>query len=193
MLRVEAVTAGSAAPLTFEIGAGRSVGVLSRDLAGLLHFAECAAGMRVPSSGRVLIGELDVHREPERARRLIAVNLSRASHPLSTLGEHLQPVVAARALRGSVADGLARLGLASRMRLNTKQSQSAAALAAALIPNAQVVVLHDPFRHLDDATRTKAIEWIRSLTESTSILITGDTERDVRAVSHSVLEPGARP
>jgi ABC-type multidrug transport system ATPase subunit len=193
MLRVEGVAASGTAPLTFDVSPGRSVGVLGRDLEGLLRFAECASGMRLPSSGRVLIDELDIHREPNRARRLMAVNLSRASHPLATLGEHLQPVAAARPLRGTVADGLARLGLGSQMRLNTKHAQSAAALAAALLTNAQVVVLHDPLRDLDDATRTRAIDWIRSLASAASILIIGDTERDVRAVSHSVLEPGARP
>jgi ABC-type multidrug transport system ATPase subunit len=193
MLLVEGVAAGGGTTLTFEVAGGRSVGVLGRDLAGLLHLAECVSGLRAPSAGRVLIGDLDIHREPDRARSAIAVNLARAAHPLATLGEHLAPIAAARPLRAGVADGIARLGLTPRTRLDTKSARSAAALAAALMTSAQVVVLHDPFRDLDESTRTKAIDWIRSLAASpSSILITGDTERDVRAVSHAVLETGAR-
>jgi ABC-type thiamine transport system ATPase subunit len=92
----------------------------------------------------------------------------------------------------TVADGIARLGLNARLRLNTPSAKSAAALIAAILPDAAIVVLHDPFRDLSDDIRAKSIEWIRSLAESgTSVLITGTSERDVRSVSHSVIEIGA--
>lgn len=181
-----------AGALTFDVADGRSVGLLDRDLAALLHVAECVCGLRKPRTGRVLVDDVDLARSDE-ARASVAVNLSRAAHSLTSLGEHVGVVAAMRGkLRMPLADGIARLGLDASRQLNTPAAKSAAALLCALLPDARAVVLHDPFRDLDHTTRDKAITWIRALADSgASLLITGAEERDVRAVSHSVIEAGA--
>lgn len=193
MLRVERLTAGAAgAALTFDVPHGKCVGLLGRDAVTLLHLAECVCGIRVPATGRVLIDDLDVLRDHERTRVRIAVTLARAAHSLTSLGEHATTMAATRRPRMKAADAIARLGLRAEMRLNTPAAKSAAALVGALIPDASLVILHDPFQELSDDTRAKAIEWIRSLAASeTSFLMMGTEERDVRAVSHSVIEIGA--
>jgi len=193
LLRVEGLAAGAGVnPLSFDVPAGRCVGLLNRDISALLRVVECACGIRRPFAGRVLIDDLDVAAEHDRMRPRIAVGLARAAHHLTSLGEHAAAVSGSRRTRVSVKDGLARLGLDARTRLNTGAAKSAAALVAALMPDAPVVILHDPFRDLDEGTRVKGIDWIRSLSESNvSVLVTGAEERDVRAVSHSVIEIGA--
>lgn len=194
MLRVEGLpTHIGGASLTFDVAESQCAGLLGRDLAVLLTLAENITGLRAPVTGRVLLDDIDTHRDRERARARIAVGLSRAAHPLTTLVEHAATVSATRAaLRISVPAAIARLGLNAGTRLSTPAAKSAAALLAALLPDVGLVVLHDPFRGLDAGTRTNAIDWIRSLGSSrTSVVITGAEERDVRAVSHFVIDVGA--
>jgi ABC-type multidrug transport system ATPase subunit len=192
VLRAEGIAASSGvATLTFNVPDGRCVGLLGRDLGALLPLAECASGIRVPFAGRVLVDDFDVARDRDRAQPRIAVGLARAAHHLTSLGEHAAAVAGSRPTRMTTAEGIARLGLDARTRLDTPAARSAAAVLAALLPDASVVILHDPFSHLDGNTRAKAIEWIRSLSESgAAVLVTGTEERDVRAVSHSVIELG---
>jgi ABC-type multidrug transport system ATPase subunit len=193
MLRVDGLAPFAGVnPLSFDVPAGRCAGLLSSDVHALLAIAECTCGIRIPFAGRVLIDDLDVARQRDRTQPQIAAGLARAAHHLTSLGEHAAAVSASRRTRMPVTEGLARLGLDARTRLNTGPAKSAAALLAALLPAAPVVILHDPFRNLDDATRAKSIDWIRALSESSvSVLVTGTEERDVRAVSHSVIEFGA--
>lgn len=186
MLRVDGlVTAHGQAPLSFDLRAGTCVGLLGSDFGRLEAVAETIAGMRAPVAGRVDIGSASV-----------SIFLPRAAHRMTTLTEHVTTIASSMnrtwRLRLPVAAAISRLGVDPRMRLNTQASQSAAALIACLIPETDVAVLHDPFAGLNDAIRHNAIEWIRSLSGSaTAIVVTGTQERDVRAVSHSVIEIGA--
>ena len=194
MLRVEELSAGAAdTPLTFDVAAGHCVGLLGRDATALRRIAEALGGMRPPAAGRVLIDTVDLlHNEQRRSH--VSVCLPRAAHRLTTLGEHLSTIASTRGrTRLPVADAIARLGLDPRARLTTAAAQSAAALLGALIAETSVAVLHDPFNGLTEAVRRNAIEWIHSLSNSrTSFVMTGTEERDVRSVSHSVIEIGAR-
>jgi ABC-type sugar transport system ATPase subunit len=192
MLRVEGLTIAGSQALTFDVPNGRCVGLLGKDAAALRHVAECIGGIRLPAAGRVLIDDLDIQRDQDRARRRIAVGIARAAHALTSLGEHARTIAGTRPVRVTAAAGIARLGLDPDLRLTTPAARAAAALTAALLPDATVVVLHDPFRNLETDVRVKAIDWIRSLAESgASLFVTGTEERDVRGVSHSVIEFGA--
>jgi len=193
MLRVEglAPNAGDSA-LTFDIPNGRCVGLLGRDVRALRQIAECVCGIRVPAAGRILIDDLDIQRDQDHARRKIAVSFPGTAHRLTTLGEHAGVIARTRPSRITAAAAIARLGLDAKMQLATPATKAAAALVAALLPDAALVVLHDPFRNLENEVRVKAIDWIRSVSDSgTSLLVTGTEERDVRAVGHSVIETGA--
>lgn len=193
MLRVDGVAIAAGAPaLTFEVPDGRCVGLLGRDPATLRQWAETIAGLRAPVTGRILVDDLDSIRDATFTTR-ISVCLPSAAHRLTTMAEHVGTIAAARgSVRAPLAESLARLGLHPKTRLTTPASKSAAALAAALVPDLPAIVLHDPFAALDDRTKRHAIDWIRTLGGSrVSIVITGTEERDVRAVSHDVIEIGA--
>lgn len=193
MLRVEAlaVSAGDA-PLSFEISNGQTLGLLGANTDGLLRVVEAIAGLRAAVAGNIRIDDLDVLRDSAAARALVSICLPRAANGGTSLRDHAGVVAASRRARLSARDGIARLGLDARLPLNAPAARSAAGLLAALIPDVPVVLLHEPFRDLADETRAKAIDWIRELGGSgTCVLITGREERDVRAVSHQVIETGA--
>ncbi len=191
MLRVEGLTGRPSGPtLTFDVPDGRCIGLLGRDEPVLRSVAELISGLRAPSHGHVFIDGLDTVRDASRTHALVTCTISRAAHRLTSVIEHVSAVAGGRGrLRTSVTDGIARLGLDAKMRLSSPAARSAASLVAALVPDASVIVLHDPFKDLDDDTRAKAIAWIRALGESrAAIVVTGTEERDVRAVSHTVID-----
>jgi len=191
-LRVEGLPVGGTSALTFDVKDGQCAGLLGRDLAALRDVTDAIGGLRVPGAGRILIDDRDILADRDRTLRETAVAIARAAHPSTTLGEHAGTIASARKTRMTAADGIARLGLLPRMRLNTPAARAAASLIGALIADARVIVLHDPFRDLASDTREKAIAWIRSLAGSdVAVVITGSEERDVRAVSHLVIDVGA--
>lgn len=194
MLRVEDLRVGSAnAALTFEVPGGRCVGVLGRDAVYLHQLSECLTGLRAPAGGRALVDEFDTIRDRDQARTRLSVCVPRAVDRVTTIGEHVGTIAAARrSLRASVAESLSRLGLDPRQRLTTGAARSAAALIGALIAETSAIVLHEPFTALDESTREKAIVWIRALADApVSIVILSAAERDVRSVSHHVIDAGA--
>lgn len=186
MLRVDGLVAAiGQAPLSFDIPAGTCVGLLGSDLERLRTVAEAIGGIRPPAAGRVNIGSAEV-----------SISLPRAAHHLTTLNEHVATIASSInnkwRLRLPVAEAIARLGVDARSRLTTPERRAAAALIAALLPETDLAVLHDPFNGMSDEVRRNAIAWIRSLSGSaTAIVITGTEERDVRAVSHTVIDLGA--
>lgn len=192
MLRVEGVPIADQT-LTFDASPGRCLGILYADRTRLETTAETLAGLRPPSAGRVTIDDLDTIRDAVRVRARVTIALPRVAAHTTSLTEHLSVVAAVRGpVRLTVAAACARLGVPGDLRLSTPRARAVAALIAALLPEkVGLVVLHEPFLDFDDATRTKAIDWIRALdSTSTAVVITSTRERDVRAVSHTVLELG---
>jgi ABC-2 type transport system ATP-binding protein len=193
MLRVEGLSAAPGdAPLSFDIPNGQALGLLGSDAEALSRIVEMIAGLRVPTAGHIRIDDIDVLRDPNRARSVLSFCLPRAAHDRTSLREHAAVVAASRPSRVDARAGILRLGLDPQVRLNTPSSKAAAGLLAALLPDVPVVILHEPFRDVPDGTRAKAIDWIRSLAASgTSVLLLGSQERDLRAVCHTVLNAGA--
>jgi ABC-2 type transport system ATP-binding protein len=193
MLRVDGLSAAPGdAPLSFDIPNGQAVGLLGSDAAALSRIVGTIAGLRAPTAGSIRIDDIDVLRDPNRARSALSFCLPRAAHDRTSLREHLAVVAASRARRVEANAGIRRLGLDPQLRLNTPSSRAAAGLLAALLPDVPVVILHEPFRDVAEDTRTKAIDWIRSLAAAgTCVLVLGSQERDLRAVCHTVLNAGA--
>lgn len=194
MLRVEALRAGAAAPaLTFDVPHGKCIGVFGHDAAALQQISECLSGARVPVSGRVLVDDVDTSRNWNAARTRVSVYVPSATDRVTTAGEHVATIAAARgALRASVVDSMRRLGVNPHQPLTTGAAKAAAALVGALIADTSAIVLYEPFTALDASTRDKAILWIRELAESpVSIVMLSAIERDVRSVSHAVIDVGA--
>lgn len=194
MLRVEDLRVGTATPaLRFDVAHGRCTGVWGHDAAHLQQIFDCLAGLRAPAGGRVLVDEFDTIRERDQARARMSVNLPRTADRVTTIAEHVAAIAAARgSLRSSVADTIGRLGADPSMRLTTASARAAAGLIGALIGDTSVIVLHEPFLALDESTRERAIAWIRALADApVSIVMLSTAERDVRSVSHQVIDAGA--
>ena len=194
MLRVEAlVTRAGRAPLSFEVARGRCVGLLGTTAEDVSRVLLAAAALSRPVSGRVMIDDIDTVREPDSVRRRVAVTRPRCVTDRLRLREYLDTVARARrstgtTLRASVAETLQRLALDGARTLTSPAARAEAALAASLMPSVGLVVLNEPLAHVSSDTRTRAIEWIRALAnEPVAVLIGGREERDLRAVSHTVI------
>jgi len=194
VLRVEHLVALTGRPgISFEAAAGECVGFLAPASAARRRCVDALALLRRPLSGRMLIADVDPAQQLDRARRSITAHLPEAIDPRLTAGEFLDAVAALRSrsgglLRDSPAVILDRLGLSSKTRLNTVAARHTAAMAAALLPVVDVVVLHDPFTHLTDGARRRVIEQLRQLSSApTAIVVTSGREDDVRAISHRVV------
>jgi len=194
ILRADGVTAaGGHAPLTFEVGSGRCLGVLSTSPRDTSRLLLTSAGLIKPLTGRVTIAGIDAVQSPDAARRHVAITRRDCIDSRLRLDEYLSAVSQARRAMGlpsraSVPAVVDRLGLDRSKRLSSAVARAEAALAAALMPGVSLVVLDEPFRDISDETRTRAIEWIRTLAaEAVAVVIGSRVERDVRSVSHTVM------
>ncbi len=78
MIRIESLTkrygtTEALRSLSFEVPRGQVVGFLGPNGAGKSTTMRILAGYLTPTSGRALVGDVDVVAEPVRARRLIAL------------------------------------------------------------------------------------------------------------------------
>lgn len=194
MLRAEQLAmSGGRAPISFAVERGRCLGLLGPTPQHTSHLLLACAALARPVSGRVLINDTDTAANPEAARRQVAVARTQCVDERLHLREYLRAVARGRraagtTLRLSVTEMLARLDLDGARALSSPEAQAEAAIAAALLPAVGLVVLDEPFAHLRSETRVRAIEWIRALAaDSAAVVIGGREERDLRAVSHTVV------
>lgn len=194
MLRVESVSMRAGrAPLTFDVPHGRCLGLLSASAEDTSRLLLAAAGMARPLTGRVLISDVDSLTATDASRHRVAITRPQCVDPRLLLREYLDTVSRARrdagvAPRASTAEVLQRLALNGARALDSSAARAEAALAAALLPAVDLVILDEAFAHVSADTRTRAIEWIRALAdEPVAVLIGGREERDLRAVSHTVI------
>lgn len=197
MLRVESLTVTPKyTPLTFDVASGECLGLLGFSATHTSRLLVTVAGLARPLSGSVLIDGVDVIDGSATARRQLAITRTPCVPVQLRLREYLQTVIDSRRSHGmpsrtTAAAALERLRLDGGRMLSTPAARSEAALAAAILPSARLVILDEPFHAVSADTRTAAIEWIRALAaDSVGVLIGGREERDVRAVSHTVISTG---
>ncbi len=146
------------------------------------------AGLETPDGGRVLIGDKDVTGLPARQRGVGFVFQHYAPFKHMTVRENVGFGLSVRrrpktetAARVDELLGLVRLeGLADRYpsQLSGGQRQRMA-LARALAPAPEVLLLDEPFGALDAQVRGELREWLRRLHEEihvTTIFVTHDQE-----------------
>ncbi len=197
MLRVEGVpVAAGRGPLSFDVPAGRCIGIQGRSPAEISRFLLAAAGLARPVGGRVLIDGRDPSQDPAATRRHVAITRRGSIDARLRLSEYLTTVAGARRATGTIARVpvtalLERLALNGARALSTTEARAEAALGAALLPSVGLVILDEPFANVSADTRARAIEWIRALAdEPVAVLIGGLEERDLRTVGHTVfMEP----
>lgn len=171
-----------------DVGEGELVSLLGPSGCGKTTTLRMVAGFLKPTSGRVLIGEMDVTGLPPYSRNTGMVFQSYALFPHLTVAQN---VAFGLEMRGvPKADREARVREALRMvrldayldRLPRQMSggqQQRVALARALVVNPAVFLLDEPLSNLDAKLRAEVRMEIRELQQKfglTTLMVTHDQE-----------------
>ncbi len=162
------------------------------------------AGLETPDAGRVMIGEHDVTETPARARGVgfvfqhyapfkhmsvfdnVAFGLSVRKRPKAEIRERVHELLSLVRLEGLAARYPAQLSGGQRQRM---------ALARALAPQPEVLLLDEPFGALDAQVRAELREWLRRLHEEihvTTIFVTHDQEEAMEVAEQIVVMNAGR-
>jgi sulfate transport system ATP-binding protein len=186
------------------VGDGDLTALLGPSGSGKSTLLRIIAGLEAPDAGRVLIGEHDVTATPARVRGVGFVFQHYAPFKHMTVYDNVAFGLAVRKrpkeeIRERVAEllGLVRLeGLAKRYpsQLSGGQRQRMA-LARALAPAPEVLLLDEPFGALDAQVRGELREWLRRLHEEihvTTIFVTHDQEEAMEVAEQIVVMNAGR-
>lgn len=186
--RIEAVV-----DLDLQIGRGQFVGLIGHNGAGKSTLLRMWTGMLEPTAGSVLVGGVDVHKEPAKARRKFgAVPEQPAVYEYLTGREWLQFVAEVRGEQAEVEPLLEILGLADHAgRLIREYSQGMrrkAGLAAALIGDPSVIFLDESLNGLDPPSAARVKDVLRSRVEQgTTVLLSTHVVETVERVADRVI------
>lgn len=183
--------------VTVGLGAGEILGLIGPNGAGKTTLVSIIAGLRKPDAGSVRIGEIDVLRNPTRARRLIALAPQELGiYPTITVRENL--------VYFGELSGLSRHALSQRiddvaelMHLTHLLSRRAHALsggekrrlhsAVALLSRAPLLLLDEPTAGADVRTRDDILRVVKLLAdEGSAVLYTTHYMSEVEALEASV-------
>ncbi|MCA9956568.1 MAG: ABC transporter ATP-binding protein [Anaerolineales bacterium] len=166
--------------ISFAVQPGEIFGLLGPNGAGKTTTLECLEGLRQPDSGVLNVAGFDPHKETQKLRNLIGVQLQSAGMPESITPDEAMRLFCAYHAVAPRYDLLDRFGLSSKRRtefqlLSTGQ-QRRLALALAMAHEPQVVFLDEPTAGLDVASRTELHTVMRELKDkgTTIILATHD-------------------
>ncbi len=178
--------------VSFALPPGQFVGLIGHNGAGKSTTLKMLMGMLRPSSGRVLVGGVDVHAQPKEARALMGVVPEEPPlyEELSAL-EFLQFVAELRGA-SNVEEVLELTGLESdARRLIREYSQGMrrkTALAAAMLGKPKLLLLDEAINGLDPPS---AALWKKALRqrvdEGTTVLLSTHVVETVEAVADRVL------
>jgi sulfate transport system ATP-binding protein len=185
--------------VSIRVGDGALTALLGPSGSGKSTLLRIIAGLEVPDSGEVVIGDEDVTRDPARTRGVgfvfqhyapfkhmtvhdnVGFGLSVRKRPKAEIGERVAELLS-----------LVRLdGLAERYpsQLSGGQLQRMA-LARALAVQPQVLLLDEPFGALDAQVRGELREWLRRLHEEihvTTVFVTHDQEEAMEVAEQIVV------
>ena len=175
------------AEVDLTIGRGESVAVTGPDAAGRAVLMRILATLMPPSSGHLLIADVDAVADAYRVRRLVAYagrDTIRANR--LRVAEYLRFVAAARRQPpASAGAAAAAVGLAADAPIETLSGalQHRLALAAALVTGAHVLLLDDVLSALDPQARVRTSEWLnRAREQGTTIVASADEGEDLADV-----------
>jgi len=184
--------------VSFTVDPGTLVTLLGPSGCGKTTTLRLIAGLEMPTSGRILIGDADVTRLPATERDISMVFQSYALFPHMTVLENVAYglVVSGRKkveAHAVAEDGLVQVGLGGYgSRLPSELSggqQQRVAVARALVLEPQVLLFDEPLSNLDAKLRRRVREEIRELQKSlglTTIYVTHDQE-EALAVSDRII------
>lgn len=153
-----------------EVEGGGIVGVLGPNGAGKTTLVEILEGLRLPSSGRVTVLDLDPTRERTELKHRIGVQLQSTTIPPDLTAYEVLRLYASfyrRAL--PVEEVLERMGLRDKARERAGRlsggQQQRLALGMALIHDPELLIFDEPTTGLDPAARRQLHGIIRELHE----------------------------
>jgi sulfate/thiosulfate transport system ATP-binding protein len=186
------------------VGDGALTALLGPSGSGKSTLLRIIAGLESPNAGRVLIGERDVTDTPARARGVgfvfqhyapfkhmtvydnVAFGLSVRKRPKAEIRERVHELLSLVRLDGLAARYPAQLSGGQRQRM---------ALARALAPQPDVLLLDEPFGALDAQVRAELREWLRRLHKEihvTTIFVTHDQEEAMEVAEQIVVMNAGR-
>jgi iron(III) transport system ATP-binding protein len=182
--------------VSFTIEAGHLVTLLGPSGCGKTTTLRTIAGLETPTSGRILIGDMDVTHLPPSARDVSMVFQSYALFPHMTVIENVAYGLAdlpKSAQMEKAHEGLRLVGLEGfDRRLPSELSggqQQRVAVARALVLEPRVLLFDEPLSNLDAKLRRRMREDIRDLQQNlglTSVYVTHDQE-EALAVSDKII------
>jgi sulfate/thiosulfate transport system ATP-binding protein len=186
------------------VGDGALTALLGPSGSGKSTLLRIIAGLEVPDSGSVSIGEEEVTATPARTRGVGFVFQHYAPFKHMTVADNVAFGLKVRRrpkaeIKARVAELLALVrldGLAERYpsQLSGGQQQRMA-LARALAPAPKVLLLDEPFGALDAQVRAELREWLRRLHEEihvTTIFVTHDQEEAMEVAEQIVVMNAGR-
>ena len=184
--------------VSIDIAAGTLVTLLGPSGCGKTTTLRMIAGLEMPTSGRIMIGETDVTTLPATERDVSMVFQSYALFPHMSVLENVsyglkfsgfdKSETTDRALAGLEIVGLAGYGSRLPSELSGGQQQRVA-VARALVLEPQVLLFDEPLSNLDVKLRRKVREDIREIQQNlglTVVYVTHDQE-EALAVSDRII------
>jgi ABC-2 type transport system ATP-binding protein len=184
---------------TFEVRTGEIFGLLGPNGSGKTTALECILGLRIPDSGSVAIGGVDVLAHPKLARQHVGAQIQAA-----TLQDRITPRRALGLFSSFYDDHAPVDGLLDRFGLLGKAEAPFLALSAgqrqrlflaiAFVNNPSVVILDEPTAGLDPRSRRDLHEIIAGIRESgrTVLLSTHDVDEAQRLCDRVGILDGGR-
>lgn len=176
------------ADVDLEVRRGECLGLTGPNGSGLTTLLRVTATLVPPTSGSVEIDGLDVVRHVYRLRPRIAfVGAEHGEAERMRVGDYVTLVLDARgrpAAREIVDAAVARAGLDAQASCATLSEglRQRVRLGAALAAEPDVLLLDDPFRALDAASRSRFLEWIGDARDrGAAIVLATQADEDVAA------------
>lgn len=185
--------------VSFEIPAGTLVTLLGPSGCGKTTTLRMIAGLELPTSGRILIGERDVSGLPASERDVSMVFQSYALFPHMSVIENVAygltvSGTAKAAAHAAAREALKSVGLEGKEeRLPSELSggqQQRVAVARALVLEPSVLLFDEPLSNLDAKLRRSMREEIRDLQQRlgvTVVYVTHDQEEALAVSDHIVV------
>jgi putative spermidine/putrescine transport system ATP-binding protein len=172
--------------VSLHVPSGELVALLGPSGCGKTTLLRCIAGLETPDAGRVSIGGEDVTHHPPRHRSIGMVFQSYVLFPNMTLRENIGfPLMVRRESRAAIVARVEELldlvGLTEQADRYPHQvsggQQQRGALARALAPDPDVLLLDEPLSALDALVRVRLrdeIRRIQQLVKTTAFYVTHD-------------------
>lgn len=184
--------------VTLNVCAGEMIALLGSSGCGKTTLLRCIAGLTTPTAGRIAFGDVDMTHVPTQRRPIGMVFQSYALFPNMTVRENIAFPLEIRGkhrrdITRRVDELLSLVGLVERADHHPNQlsggQQQRTALARALAPDPEVLLLDEPLSALDAVVRDYLRDEIRRIQQSiktTAILVTHD-QSEALAVADRVV------